>query len=108
MANDSVTIWITYELKDGVSREEYRKWSREVDQPAASAQPGVRNYEIYEVEGTEEGEPWADVVEVIEADSWDAWMAVDKAPDMAKPVEEFWAICKPESVKVLYGKKIEP
>jgi hypothetical protein len=110
MADDSsgVKIWITYELKDGVSPQRYREWSRAVDQPAASAQPGVREYQIYEVEGAEDGRPWADVVEVIEADSWEAWQAVDSAPEMAQPVAEFWDICKPESVKVLYGRRIEP
>ena len=103
-----VTIWITYEIKDGVSREEYRKWSREVDQPAASRQPGILSYEIFEVEGSEEGKPWADVVEVIEAESWEAWLAVDQAPDMKEPVEQFWNICKRDSVKTLYGAKIDP
>jgi len=103
-----VTVWITYKIKEGVSREEYRRWSRESDQPAASSQPGIRSYEIYEVQSPEEGESPADIVEVIVADSWEAWLAVDQAPEMKEVVEQFWQICQPDSVRELYGQRIEP
>jgi hypothetical protein len=103
-----VTVFITYRIRDGVSREEYRKWSRERDQPTASRQPGVRKYDIYEIEGTDEGEPWTDIVEVIEADSWEAWLAVDELPEMKDAYQEFVDISQPDSVTNIYGRKIEP
>jgi hypothetical protein len=103
-----VTVWITYDIKEGVSPDEYRKWSRERDQPMASKQPGILSYEIFEVAGAEDREPWADVMEVITAEDWDAWLAVDQAPEMKEVVQEFWDICDPDSVRVLYGHKIEP
>ena len=37
----SVKVLISYELADGVTREQYEQWSRDVDQPLASRQPGV-------------------------------------------------------------------
>src|SRR5438094_4605974 len=37
-------VFITYKLRKGVSRDRYRRWSREVDQVVASRQPGVLSY----------------------------------------------------------------
>ncbi len=34
-----VTVIITYKLNEDVTREQYREWSRAVDQPMASRQP---------------------------------------------------------------------
>jgi hypothetical protein len=36
-----VKVFITYTLNDDVTREQYREWSRTIDQPMASRQPGV-------------------------------------------------------------------
>jgi len=104
-----VTVIITYKLNEDVTREQYREWSRAVDQPLASRQPGVISYEIYEIEGAGgDGEPFCDIVEMIEAESWEAWQAVNEQPEMKEAVEQFFAIAKRGSVQVLYGNKIEP
>jgi hypothetical protein len=102
-----VKVFITYRLNDDVTREQYRKWSREVDQPMASKQPGVRKYEIYEIDGSSTNEPWCDIVEVIEADTWEAWQAVNDRPEMKEAVEQFFQIAKRDSVQVIYGRGIE-
>ena len=42
----SVKVFISYDLAPGVTREQYDTWSKEVDQPLASRQPGVLADEI--------------------------------------------------------------
>lgn len=103
-----VNVFITYKLRPGVTREEYAEWSRRVDQPMARRQPGVRGYEIFRVDNGTEGEDWCDVMEVIEAESWEAWKKVNTYPEMLEAVEEWRQISVPESVRVVYGTKIEP
>lgn len=103
-----VTVFITYRVKQGVSREQYEEWSRRVDQPLASRQPGVLKYDIYYVQNGTDGADWADVMEVIQAESWDAWKAVNTYPEMVAAVQEWRDISQPETVRVVYGDKIAP
>jgi hypothetical protein len=103
-----VKVFITYNLNDDVTREQYRQWSRTVDQPMASRQPGVLKYEIYEIEGAGSGESPYDIIEVIDAESWEAWQAVNDQPEMKEAVEQFFQIAKRGSISVTYGQKIEP
>jgi hypothetical protein len=104
-----VRVFITYKLNEGVTREQYREWSRTVDQPMASRQPGVISYEIYEVESSGDGgEPFCDVVEVIEAESKEAWQGVNDRPEMKEAVEQFFEIARRGSIDVVYTSKIEP
>ena len=103
-----VKVFITYRLNDDVTREHYRQWSREVDQPLASKQPGVLKYEIYEVTGAGTGEAGFDVIEVIEAESREAWEAVNERPEMKDAVEQFFAIAKRGSVQVVYADRVDP
>lgn len=99
-------VIITYNLAEGVTREQYREWSRTVDQVIAGRQPGIRRYEVFEVEGAGVGEADTDVVEVIEADSVEAWEKVNGYPEM-KPVYESWLeLADPESVKLLYARSV--
>jgi len=58
--------------------------------------------------GEGDGEPFCDIVEMIQAESWEAWQAVNEQPEMKEAVEQFFAIAKRGSVQVLYGNKIEP
>src|SRR3989337_86851 len=100
----STKVIISYRLREGRTREEYYKWSRELDQPVASRQPGVLGYEIYDItgSGTDE-EPWCDIIEVIEAESWEAWAKVNSYEEMHPVVESWRKLCIPESVRVIYG-----
>ncbi len=99
-------VIITYTLAEGVTREQYRDWSRNVDQVVGGAQPGITRYEVFEVEAAGVGEVDCDIVEVIEADSVEAWEAVNGFPAM-KPVYEQWLkIADPDSVKLLYASPV--
>lgn len=99
-----VTVFIAYRLAPGVTREEYRSWSRDIDQPTASRQPGVHSYSIYEAPEGEDA-PW-DFVEVIDADSREAWEAVNGYPEMKPVAERFFELCDRDSVTVTYATKV--
>lgn len=102
-------LFITYNLRKGVSREQYRRWSREVDQVIFSRFPAIRAYSVYEIEGAERGEPFCEIVEEIEVDSWDEWVRVNgyrDYPEMKDVMKEWLELCDPDSVQVLYGSKI--
>jgi hypothetical protein len=96
-------VIITYDLADGVTREQYAEWSRTVDQVVCARQPGLTRYEVFAVEGAGVGEVDCDIVEVIEADSIEAWEAVNGREEMKPVYEEFLKLAKPESVKLLYA-----
>lgn len=102
-----VKVFITYDLAPGVTRERYWEWSRTVDQPMTSRQPGVLKYEIFWIEGANEGEPWCQIVEAIEAESWEAWQRVNEIPEMTEAVEQFFEIADRDSIRVVYGTMIE-
>jgi hypothetical protein len=96
-------VIITYNLAEGVTRERYREWSRTVDQVVGGSQPGITRYEVFEVDGAGVGEADCDIVEVIEADSVEAWEAVNGYEAMKPVYEEWLTIADPQSVKLLYA-----
>jgi hypothetical protein len=99
-------VIIRYRLAKGVTREQYREWSCTVDQVVGGRQPGISRYEVYEVTGAGAGEVDADIVEVIEADSVEAWEKVNGYAEM-KPVYEGWLkIADPDSVTLLYAEVV--
>jgi hypothetical protein len=99
-------VIITYNLAEGVTREQYANWSREVDQAVGSRQPGIRRYEVFAVDGAGVGEVNCDVVEVIEADSVEAWEKVNEYPEMKPVYEGFLELCDPASVRLLYASAV--
>lgn len=100
-----VRVFITYNLKEGVSVEDFIKWAKEVDQPVLTRQPGVIAAEYYAAKGAGKGDPPYDILENIDVESWEAWQKVNKYPDM-KPIYEQWlGYCDPDSVSVVYAEK---
>jgi hypothetical protein len=104
----SVKVFISYDLAPGVTKDDYWRWSRETDQPLASRQPGVLAYEIYWIDGVTSGASPGTVIEVIEAESWEAWQKVNEYPEMRDAVASFFEIAQKGSIRVSYGTKIEP
>jgi hypothetical protein len=99
-------VIITYDLAEGITRAEYAEWSREVDQVIAARQPGIRRYEVFAVDGAGVGEVNCDVVEVIEADSVEAWEKVNQYPEMKPVYEGFLKLCDPDSVRLLFASPV--
>jgi hypothetical protein len=104
----SVKVFISYDLADGVTREQYVQWSKQVDQPLASRQPGVLAYDIYWVEGVSAGDSPGQVIEVIEAESWEAWQKVNEYPEMKEAVASFFQIARKGTIRVSHGTLITP
>ena len=100
-------VFVMYKLKPGVSIEEYRKWSVDIDQKVTPFQPGCHRFEVYEIEGAEKGESPYQIVEDIDVESWDAWQKVVSGEGM-KEVVGTWSNYGDEStLKVIYGRKIK-
>lgn len=100
-------VFISYRLAEGVSFEDYEKWSIEHDQPTASSLPGVNRYEIYKIEGSADGEPYCDIFEDIEVDDWSSWVNVSKYPIMQNVLAGFEKLGDLSDVKVIYGSPIK-
>lgn len=78
-----------YRRKDGVSLEDARKWSLEVDLPRTSSQPGVRKFQVSEIVSSGKGKFEYHILEEIEADSYQAWMDAASRPAMKKVADEW-------------------
>ena len=104
-----MTVFTMHKLKAGASIEEYKKWSKQMDQPKSNAQPEILKFEVYAIEGSldsEEADPDYDIIEVIE---------LDKIEDIEKVEErlrdfldnEWLAKWVEESTLInIYGKKV--
>ncbi len=101
-------VFTMHRLKKGVSMEDYKKWSREVDQKITLAQSGIRKFEVYEIEGSEEGIPPFDIVEVIEVESREALKKIENSEKMKKFLAEEWMKkwVDKDSLVNIYGRKI--
>ncbi|MCX6090270.1 MAG: hypothetical protein NTX88_07885 [Candidatus Atribacteria bacterium] len=100
-------IFSMYRLRPGVTVEEFRKWSVSMDQKVTPFQPGVYRFEVYEIEGTDQGEITYQIVEDIDAESWEAWQKVLKSESQQEVVKTWEELCDPSSLKVFYGRKIK-
>jgi len=99
-----VHIFMLYKLKPG-QEEAYRKHSRETDQPALRRQPGIRKYNVYEIKGSQGKSPYQ-IVEDIEVDSWNAWLA-HAGSDTGKKLYEMWKkYCDEDAQIIVYGDPI--
>src|ERR1700733_6747907 len=90
-----------YNLKKGVSMEDYKKYSRDLDQVVTPKQPGVKSFKIYEVKTTDGQTPKFQIFEIIDGDSWESWEKVLKS-DAFKQVVDEWP-GDPESVVMTIG-----
>jgi uncharacterized protein (TIGR02118 family) len=100
-------VFSMYKLRPDVKIEDYRKWSREVDQVITASQPGVHHFEVYEIKGAGKGAPPYQIVEDIDVDSFEAWQKV-LSNEAMKKVGKGWANYADEStLVVIYGEKVK-
>jgi hypothetical protein len=99
-------IFVMYRLKDGVSMEQYKAWSREIDQRITPGQPGMIRFEVYAIEGAEKGEPFVQVVEDIEVTDFHEWIATCKKAGMAYVQETILKLINEDTLQVIYGTRI--
>jgi hypothetical protein len=66
-------VFVSYRLRAGVGIEQYKAWSREIDQRITPGQKGIIRFEVYAIEGADKGEPFCQIVEDIEVESFEAF-----------------------------------
>lgn len=100
-------MYVMYNLKPGVTIEQYRLWSKEIDQRITPGQPGMIRFEVYEMIGSETGgEPFLRIVEDIEVEDFDAWMETTRREGMAYVESTLPSLIDESSRKIMYGKRI--
>jgi hypothetical protein len=99
-------VFVMYRLKDGVSMDQYKAWSREIDQRITPGQPGMIRFEVYAIEGAEKGEPFVQVVEDIEVEDAREWFATANKPGMAYVQETIAGLVDFSTLQVIYGSRI--
>jgi hypothetical protein len=100
-------VFVMYNLKPGVSIDDYMTWSRTRDQVITPFQAGVIRFEVYAIQGAEKGDSPYRIVEDIEVDSWAAWQETLKGPGMAPIVAEWERYGDATSLVMVYGDKIK-
>jgi len=102
-------MFTLFKLREGVSMEDYRKWSKEVDQKLVHVHPAYKSFEVYEVEGSDVGEdnetPF-DVVESIVVKSRKDWEDAIKGEALKKVVEEWPRYADASTAVTFFVKKI--
>lgn len=101
-------VFTMHKLKKGVTMEDYKKWSREIDQKITLALAGVRKIEVYEILSLGNETPPFDIVEVIEVESWEASKKIENSEKLKSLIKEWmekW-VDKDSLVHDIYGRKI--
>jgi hypothetical protein len=101
-------MFVMYKLKPGVTIEQYRKWSKEVDQRITPGQKGMIRFEVYEMIGADKGEPFVQIVEDIEVEDFDAWMNTVRGEGMVYVEETIAQLIDESSRRIVYGTRIIP
>ena len=102
---DMVHIFMMYNVKPG-KMEEYRKHSRQTDQPTVKKAPGIRNFSVYEIKGAWHGNSPYQIVEDIEVDSWadfEKFAASETGKNLGKMWNEY---CDESSQITVHGDPI--
>lgn len=100
-------IFVMYKLKPGVTVEEYRRWSVNNDQKIFPFQPGVYRYEVYAIEGAEDGEPRYQIIEDIEVESWEAWEKVVNSEEIQQLLKDWSKYGDETTLHVVYGRRLK-
>lgn len=96
------TIINLYNLRPGISIEEFKKWSKEVDQKMVPKQKGVHSFEVIEIKGVENGAKYQ-VAEIIKVDSNEVWKENLETEEMKAVLEQWDKLCDGASVVSWYG-----
>jgi len=97
------TMIMVYKLKKGISLEEYKKFSLEIDQPLVSGLKAVKKFNVHFVIGPEK---FWDIFEVIKLDSYKAWEEITETDKMKKHDKEWKKYVDSDSIKFVFGEKI--
>ncbi len=99
-------IFVLYRLKDGVSFDEYQRWSLEADQPTLRAFEEITHFSVHSTTAADESTATYTVVETIEIESAEAWRAVASSADLQALGPAFERFVDPNSLCILHGEEI--
>ena len=97
------TMIMVYKLKKGITLEEYKKFSHEVDQPLVNSLDVVKEFNVYFVLGPDK--IW-DIFEVIKLNSYKVWEEATQTGKMKKHDIEWKKYVDTDSIKFVFGEKI--
>jgi hypothetical protein len=101
-------VFVLYNLRPGVTIEQYEAWSREIDQRITPGQNGVIRFEVYRIEGALRGVPHCQIIEDIEVDNHEVWANTLQGPGMAYVNETFGKYADESTLQIVYGSRILP
>jgi hypothetical protein len=83
-------VFVLHKLKKGKTMDQYRMYSREIDQPDMVEAPGINKYEVYEIQGSEDKkEPKYDILEIMTVDSWEEFIKNEYSEEH-KEARQMW------------------
>jgi len=98
-------VIILYNLKPSASIDEFKKWSREVDQKTVPRQKGVRSFEVIAIKGEKKKFSYQ-IAEIIEVDKYEMWQKALQTEEMKKVVQQWSKWGDESSLITLYGDPI--
>lgn len=98
-------VIILYNLKPSASIDEFKKWSREVDQKTVPRQKGVRSFEVITIKSEKKNFSYQ-IAEIIEVDTYEMWQKALQTEEMKKVVQQWSKWGDESSVITLYGDPI--
>ena len=100
-------VLVMYELKKGVTVEKYKDWLINVEMKVTPTLPGIHNFEVVEIKGSEGEVKTCTIIEDFTVDSYQVWQKA-VASEAMKDVAAAWARYGDEStLKIFYGEIIE-
>jgi hypothetical protein len=99
-------IFVLYRLKDGVSFDEYRRWSLDADQPTLRAFKEITHFSVYSTTPTNESTATYTVVEMIEIENPESWSAVASSAELKALGPAFERFVDTASLCILHGEEI--
>jgi hypothetical protein len=98
-------LFLLYRLRDGVTPERYREWSRNRDQPTLKGCAGIRDYRVFTVHDPDGNSPYT-IVEHVDVEDWETWKRVTSTGPMVAVGEDFQELVDTGSVITLRGEEI--
>jgi len=107
-------VIVIYKLKPGATMEQYRKFSKEIDQVITPKQKVVEKFEVFEVTDfvgssgkTEQKNPPIQVFEIIDVKDFGEWVKTTQSEGFKKVADGWGKVGDAGTLVMVAGKKIE-
>jgi len=98
-------LFLLYRLREGITLERYREWSRNRDQPTLKGCEGICEYRVFTVQDPDGVSPYT-IVEHVDVADWETWKRVTSTGPMVAIGEDFRELVDTDSVITLRGEEI--